>query len=76
MARACFNPRAAPECVISPQYAQRVLNTRHNLNSMFVRLGRIEEKIAGRAGFDFLQTHPSSSKRVQASHILPSTNPF
>jgi hypothetical protein len=37
---------------------------------MFVRLGRIEEKIAGRAGLDFLQTHPSSSSRVQVSPIF------
>lgn len=36
---------------------------------MFVRLGRIEEKIAGRVGLDFLQTHPSSSNRVRVSCI-------
>jgi len=52
MARACFDPRAAPD--------------------MFVRLGRVEEKIASRVGPDFLQTHPSSSSRVQKlEQILP-----
>lgn len=52
MARACFDPRAAPE--------------------MFVRLGRLEAKIAAKAGLDFLQTHPSSASRVRKlEELLP-----